>query len=257
MPAEPTPATDTTGDGTGPVPDYRPAAILWDFDGTIADTEPMWIGSEYELVERLGGQWNDEHAHHLIGSDLLVAARYMAQVAGREDVDPHDMVDWIVGRVSTMIRQADDIDWQPGARELLAALADDGMPCALVSSSWRPVLEAVLERLPEGTFAAVVPGDEVSRGKPHPDPYLQAADMLGVDPARCIVMEDSRTGAAAGNASGAWVVGIPNLVPLPHAPRRTIVRTLQGMVPSALYALPEAPHAHPEAPNGPAKDPTS
>lgn len=226
--------------GTDGAP-WRPEAVLWDFDGTIADTEPMWIGSEYELVSRLGAQWNDEHAHHLIGSDLLEAAKYMARFAGRDDVDPHDMVEWIVERVSRMIREAEDLDWQPGARELLAALQAEAMPTALVSSSWRPVLDAVTERLPQGTFDAVVAGDEVTRGKPHPDPYLQAADLLGVDITRCIVLEDSITGADAGNASGAWVVGVPNLVPLPHAPRRTIVSSLADISPAALYALAQEP----------------
>lgn len=215
----------------------RPAACLWDFDGTVADTEPIWIGTEYELVEMLGGQWNDEHAEYLIGSDLTAAARYMLAVAGREDLEPRWLVDQMVGRVTEKIRALPQIDWRPGALELLAALREDGVPCALVSASWRPVLEAVLDRLPEDTFQVVVGGNEVTAGKPAPDPYLQAARLLGVDAADCIVLEDSRTGSTAGQAAGAWVVGIPNVVPLPVMPGRTIIRTLEGITPAALYAL--------------------
>lgn len=222
-----------------------PAAVLWDFDGTVADTEPLWIGSEYELVEMLGGTWDDEHAFHLIGSDLTDAAVYMLAVAGRDDVAPRWVVDWMVERVSSKIRALPEINWRPGALDLLSALRADGVPCALVSSSWRPVLEAVLERLPDGSFDVVIGGDEVRAGKPAPDPYLQAAEHLGVDPTDCIVLEDSPTGSRAGQASGAWVVGIPNEVPLPMMPGRTVIRTLQGITPAALYALRGAAIAEP------------
>ncbi|SDB93908.1 haloacid dehalogenase superfamily, subfamily IA, variant 3 with third motif having DD or ED [Raineyella antarctica] len=217
--------------------DHRPAACLWDFDGTVADTEPIWIGSEYEMMELLGGEWNDEHAEKLIGSDLLDSARYMLTVSGRDDVTAEWVVHWMVDRVTARIRALPEINWRPGALDLLAGLRADGMPCALVSASWRPVLEAVLEHLPEDTFQVIVPGNEVTAGKPAPDPYLQAAAALGVDARDCIVLEDSPTGTRAGQAAGAWVVGIPNLVPLPVMPRRTVIRTLEGITPASLYAL--------------------
>lgn len=218
-------------------PGGRPAACLWDFDGTLADTEPIWIGAEYELMALLGGEWNDGHAHRLIGADLTAAARYMLSVAGRDDLTPSWVVDWMVQRVTGRIRAADELEWRPGALDLLAALAEEDVPCALVSSSWRPVLEAVLERLPAGTFRAVVGGDEVTAGKPAPDPYLQAARLLGVAAEDCLVFEDSVTGSTAGQASGAWVIGVPNLLPLPVMPRRTVLRTLAGITPAALYAM--------------------
>lgn len=222
-----------TPDGTG----GRPAACLWDFDGTLADTEPIWIGAEYELMEMLGGEWNETHARRLIGADLTDSARYMLALAGRDDLAPRWVVEWMVSRVTDRIRAADDLEWRPGARDLLAALAADEVPCALVSSSWRPVLDAVLERLPAGTFRAVVGGDEVTAGKPAPDPYLQAARLLGVAAEDCLVFEDSVTGSTAGQASGAWVIGVPNLIPLPVMPRRTVLRTLEGITPAALYAM--------------------
>lgn len=215
----------------------RPAACLWDFDGTVADTEPIWIGTEYELMERLGSEWNDDHAEQLVGSDLTAAARYMLAVAGRDDLEPGAVAGWMVGRVTEKIRDLPDLDWRPGVLDLLDGLRGEGVPCALVSSSWRPVLDAVLERLPADTFRVVVGGDEVRVGKPAPDPYLQAADLLGVRADECIVLEDSPTGSRAGQAAGAWVVGIPNIVPLPVMARRTVIRTLEGITPAALYAM--------------------
>ena len=220
----------------------RPAACLWDFDGTVADTEPIWIGCEYELVAMLGGTWNDGHAEHLIGSDLLNAARYLLAVTGRDDLTPTWVAQWMVARVAHKLATT-EIAWRPGARELLAALGAAGVPCALVSASYRSLLDAVLEQLPAGTFATVVGGDEVAVGKPAPDPYLQAAAALGVAAADCVVLEDSLPGTRSGQAAGAWVIGIPNAIPLPLHPRRTVIRTMAGITPGALFALVGAPFA--------------
>ncbi len=220
----------------------RPAACLWDFDGTVADTEPVWIGCEYELVAMLGGTWNDTHAEHLIGSDLLNAGRYILTVTGRDDLTPEWVVEWMVARVAHRLATS-EIAWRPGALELLAALGEAGVPCALVSASYRSLLDAVLEQLPAGTFATVVGGDEVTAGKPAPDPYLRAAAALGVDAADCVVLEDSLPGTRSGQAAGAWVIGIPNAVPLPLHPRRTVIRTLEGVTPGALFAMVGAPVA--------------
>ena len=100
------------------------------------------------------------------------------------------------------------------------------MPCALVSASYRILLEAALDQLPEGTFAVSVAGDEVTQGKPHPEPYEKACAALGVEARNCVVFEDSITGARSGNAAGALVVAVPHRVDVPSAPRRVVVRSL-------------------------------
>lgn len=200
-----------------------PDAVLWDMDGTLVDTEAYWIAAEYEVVGRHGGTWNDTHAEALVGADLLDAGRYMRQHAGL-DLTPEQIVDELLDVVVQRIRES--IPWRPGARELLAALNAAGVPCALVTMSWRRFAEPVVEALPPGSFQVIVTGDEVSHGKPHPEPYLEAARRLGVTPKRCLAIEDSPTGAASATAAGCVVVGVPNVVQVPPAPGRILLTSL-------------------------------
>jgi HAD superfamily hydrolase (TIGR01509 family) len=210
------------------VPARRPAALLWDFDGTLADTEPLWIDAEYELIGSLGGTWSDEHAHQLVGNSLIDSGSYILHAIGRPDLKPEWVVEELVSRVIQRL-SGGDLPWRPGALELLQASRQAGLPCALVSASYRVLLDAALAALPAHTFAASVAGDEVGRGKPHPEPYERACAELGVDPGDCIVFEDSETGARSGNAAGALVVAIPNHVPIPDAPRRVQVASLADL----------------------------
>src|SRR4029079_19504385 len=112
--------------------------------------------------------------------------------------------------------RSEPVHWRPGAKDLLLALEDAAVACALVSASWRnlvdAVSDAVLHEVGHGAFVTSVAGDEVERTKPFPDPYLLAADRIGVAPAHCVVLEDSHTGTRAGVASGALVVAVPSLV---------------------------------------------
>ena len=225
-------------DLTVPAPAARPQAVLWDYDGTQADTEPLWIAAEFEVIEgTLGKSWSMAHAEQLVGSDLIDSASYILATIGRSDLPPIWMVEQLLGRVVAQLKTADDLPWRPGALELLAGLRADGMPCALVSASYRVLLDAVLERLPEGSFAVSVGGDEVTQGKPHPEPYERACALLGVDARSCVVLEDSATGARSGNAAGAVVVGIPHVVAIPPAPRRVTVPSLDGLDPDRLATL--------------------
>jgi HAD superfamily hydrolase (TIGR01509 family) len=207
------------------VPAARPAALLWDFDGTLADTEPLWIAAEYELIGQLGGTWSDEHAHQLVGNSLIDSGSYILHAINRPDLEAEWVVDQLVARVIDGLR-GPNLPWRPGALDLLAASARAGVPCALVSASYRVLLDAALAALPPGTFVTSVAGDEVERGKPHPEPYERACAVLGVDSRDCIVFEDSETGARSGNAAGALVVAVPNRVAIPPAPRRVQVASL-------------------------------
>jgi len=204
---------------TEPVPATRPAALLWDFDGTLADTEPLWIAAEYDLIGRLGGSWSDEHAHQLVGNSLIDSGIYILNAIERPDLDPAWVVDQLVAQVIEGLASG-AVPWRPGALELLEASARAGVPCALVSASYRVILDAALAALPAGTFTTSVAGDEVEHGKPHPEPYERACAALGVRAQDCVVFEDSETGARSGNAAGGFVVAVPNRVPVPDAPRR-------------------------------------
>ncbi len=211
-----------------------PRAVLWDMDGTLVDTEPSWIAAEYALVAEHGGTWNDEHAHALVGNPLLVSGEYIRRHGG-VDLPVEEIVEQLLDRVVADVRRS--VPWRPGARELLLALREEGVPCALVTMSWARLVDAVLAQLPGDTFAAVVAGDQVRHGKPHPEPYLTAAARLGVAPGECVAIEDSQTGVASAHAAGAAVVAVPNVVAIPPGPGRVVVDTLEGLSPAGLARL--------------------
>ena len=169
-----------------------PVAVLWDMDGTLVDTEPYWIAAEFDIVEKHGGVWSHEHAKALVGADLLDAGEYIRRHGG-VDRTPHEIVEMLLDRVVEKIRV--EIPWRPGARELLSGVRAVGLSTALVTMSWKRFSDEVLACLPAGSFHVSVTGDEVERGKPHPDPYLMAAERLGVSPQQCVAIEDSPTGA--------------------------------------------------------------
>jgi HAD superfamily hydrolase (TIGR01509 family) len=126
---------------------------------------------------------------------------------------------------------------RPGALDLLAGLGERGIPRALVTMSWRTVVAPVLGALPAGTFDTVVTGDVVSQGKPHPEPYLKAARDLGVDPADCLAIEDSNTGARSAEAAGCTVVVVPHHVPVLPGGRRVFAESLTELTAWSLPSL--------------------
>ena len=202
------------------------AAVLWDLDGTLVDTEPDWVQAEFDLIEAHGGTWSHEQAMNLVGNDLLVSGRYIHEHAGI-DLEPAEIVEELLDRV--MARLAESVPWRPGALELLAELRERGVRCALVTMSYRRFVAPILEALPESTFEVVVTGDSVSQGKPHPEPYLKAAAILGVDPTRTVAIEDSNTGARSAESAGCTVLVVENHVPVLGGERRVLVDTLSGL----------------------------
>lgn len=211
-----------------------PAAVLWDMDGTLVDTEPYWIATEYAMAEKYGGTWSDEHALNLVGNALLASGDYIRVHMGI-DRTPQEIVDELLDGVVERVRQA--VPWRPGARELLADLRANDVPCALVTMSWQRFVAPILEHLPKDTFAAIVTGDRVEFGKPHPEPYLTAAAELGVAPEDCLAIEDSNTGAKSGVAAGCLVLCVPNHVPILEGERRVFRDTLDGVTTADLAGL--------------------
>ena len=208
-------------DGSG-----LPSAVLWDMDGTLCDTEPYWIETEFEIAERFGAEWSRADALELVGNDLLDSGRYIRRRMGLE-LSPEEIVDLLLDGVVARIEKA--IPWRPGARELLASLHESGVRCALVTMSWQRFVAPVLRQLPAETFQVVVTGDQVRFGKPHPEPYETAAAALGVAPADCVAIEDSNTGSKSAEAAGCTVLVVENHVPVLDGPRRVFRDTLAGL----------------------------
>ena len=201
-----------------------PAAVLWDLDGTLVDTEPSWIAAEHRLVAQHGnGRWTDELGHGIIGFDLRDSARYI-QRNGGVNMAVDDIVGWLLNAVVAEVRR--ETPWRPGALTLLNELRKAQVPCALVTMSWRPLAAAVVGKLPPGTFATIVTGDNVDRGKPHPDPYQTAARKLWVEPWQCVAIEDSPTGIKSAMAAGCRTIAVPNIAPIERQPGLTVVRSL-------------------------------
>lgn len=202
-----------------------PAAVLWDMDGTLVDTEPYWMAEEHLLVTEYGGTWSDEHAHALIGNALIDSARYI-QEHGGVTLPAEEIIARLTAGVVRRI--AVDVPWRPGARELLFELRDLGVPCALVTMSYREMAEAIVGTLPGKFFEFLVTGDEVTRGKPDAEPYLKGAELLGLKPADCVAIEDSLTGVASAEAAGVPLLAVEHLVPVPEREGRTVTQSLAG-----------------------------
>lgn len=213
-------------------------AVLFDMDGLLVDSEPLWTVAEQDLAERLGGVFTDELKARIVGTRLEVAVPTMLRWYGA-DGGPAQVAEtsaWLLDRMVALF--AGPLTFLPGSLALLAALEREGVPTALVSSSYRVLVDAVLARVPT-PFATTLSGDEVVHGKPHPEPYLTAAARLGVDPAGCVVLEDSPAGIAAGEAAGCAVVVVPSVPGVAVAPaaRRLVVASLETVGVPALRAL--------------------
>jgi HAD superfamily hydrolase (TIGR01509 family) len=203
-------------------------------DGTLVDTEPYWIQTEFALAERYGGQWSREDALTLVGNDLVESGRYIKKRMGLAQ-SAEEIVEMLLDGVVARVQDA--VPWRPGARELLADLHERGVRCALVTMSYQRFVAPILAQLPAETFSVIVTGDQVTNGKPHPEPYQTAAAALGVPPRECLAIEDSNTGAKSAVAAGCTVLCVPNHVPILEGEGRVFVDTLDGLDNAGLAAL--------------------
>jgi HAD superfamily hydrolase (TIGR01509 family) len=206
------------------VTDLLPAAVLWDMDGTLVDTEPYWMQAEIELVAAFGGIWTAQDGLTLVGSGLWHSAGVLRERGVTLGLD--EIVARLTDRVLEQV--ALEVPWRPGALELLAELKQAGIATALVTMSVRRMAERVAGAAPAGTFDAIVAGDEVSHSKPHPEPYLRGAQLLTVAADDCVAIEDSRPGLESAAAAGAVCIGVPLHVPLPDDVSYTVWDSLNG-----------------------------
>jgi HAD superfamily hydrolase (TIGR01509 family) len=220
MPAEPDPRSPDT-----------PAAVLWDLDGTLLDSEKLWDIPLYELTEKLGGQLSTETRQAMVGTNVMVTLRLLYAEVGIAEPTAEQVADgaaWIDRRMAEVFRQ--DLPWRPGAAAALAAVHAAGLPMALVTSTERNLTEIALDMIGRHLFDVTVCGDEVAGlNKPLPEPYLKACRLLGVSARDCVAIEDSPTGTASAVAAGCTVLVVPCEVPVAAGERRVMRASLEGL----------------------------
>jgi HAD superfamily hydrolase (TIGR01509 family) len=209
-------------------------AVLFDMDGLLIDSERLWLEVEIETMAWLGGPWGPEEQRRLVGSSLDRASAFMLELSGA-DVPAREVRRRLLDGMAE--RLTSGVSMMPGAKDLLIEVRDAGVPAALVSSSFRVLVDPALDAVGREFFAFSVAGDEVTRTKPDPEPYLTAVARLGADPGRCVVLEDSPAGVAAAEAAGCVTVAVPCVLPVPPAPGRTVVESLRDVDLARLRAL--------------------
>ncbi|HEX4701514.1 MAG TPA: HAD family phosphatase [Pseudonocardiaceae bacterium] len=213
-------------------------AVLWDMDGTLVDSEKIWTVALAELMARLGSGLTDELRVSLVGSNmrrstLLLLAH--AEISPTPDAI-EDVERWLDERMTVLFRA--DLPWRPGARAALRSVRDAGVRTALVTSTERSLTEIALDSIGRDFFDVTVCGDEVGGlNKPHPRPYLAAAELLGVDPRYCVAVEDSVAGVTSARAAGCTVLVVPAEAPVPPGERLVLRESLVGVTAELLAAL--------------------
>jgi HAD superfamily hydrolase (TIGR01509 family) len=186
-------------------------AVIFDLDGVLLDSEQVWDEAREQLAKERGGRWHENAQRDMMGMSSLEWSRYMHDVIGLPE-PPEEISREVVERMAKLYRE--HLPVVPGAREAVERLAAR-WPLGLASSSNRELIDLALELLGvQHLFKATVSSEEVARGKPAPDVYLEAARRLGVEPTHAAAIEDSENGIRAAKAAGMRVIAIPN----PHFP---------------------------------------
>jgi HAD superfamily hydrolase (TIGR01509 family) len=205
-------------------------AVLFDMDGLLIDSEPLWLEAERSVMARLGSGWTETDQAALLGGSLDRTVRYLLSKAARPA--PAEAIgEWLMADIAERVGR-DGVPLRPGARELLTAVAAAGLPRALVTSSERSFMDAVLASTGL-RFDVLVCAEDVTVTKPDPEPYLLAAKLVGVPAGDCFALEDSPNGVVAAEAAGCRVFAVPSLLPIAPAPGRTVVRSLLDLTADA------------------------
>jgi HAD superfamily hydrolase (TIGR01509 family) len=230
------PPRSTAGSAGGSAVDGL-AAVLWDMDGTLIDSETIWTIALTDLATHVGGELSLPAREAMVGTNMRVSVRILfADLGVPPDEDAMaEAISWLGGRASELF--AGELPWRPGAFEALAGVRAAGVPCALVTNTERALTELALNSMGRGNFEVTVCGDEVPHSKPAPDVYLRALELLGVAASATVAVEDSPTGVASAEAAGCTVLVVPNVVPVPSGERRVFRDSLAGLTVPELVEL--------------------
>lgn len=209
------------------------AAVLFDMDGTLVDTEVLWWKTTEEIAEGLGYALTDADAPEVVGRAVEDTAAHLVRAARAGDA--REVARDLTGNFFRRVEEGAPM--RPGAQRLLTALEAQGVPFALVSASPRVVVDSVVGgSLAHVPFVFTLSADDTVLTKPHPDPYRTAAERLGAAPEACVAVEDSPDGAASAEAAGCGVLVVPSLLPVPPSPVRTFAPSLAEVTPATLRA---------------------
>jgi HAD superfamily hydrolase (TIGR01509 family) len=223
------------------------AAVLFDMDGTLVDSERLWQQAIDDLAAYIGRVPSAAAKASMVGTTTIESMAILHADLDTADRDADADAVWLESRVMALF--VDGLVWRPGARELLAGVRDAGIPTALVTATARHIVEVMLTTIGRHNFDTIVTDDDVATGKPDPEPYRTAAARLGVDPRDCVAVEDSPTGVASALAAGCAVLAVPAEVELSVVAGVTVVASLAGVDVDYLGALFDGP-----AFSGPARE---
>src|SRR5215469_5151975 len=212
----------------------RAEAVMFDMDGLLVDSEPLWYLAESAVMARLGGMWTPADQHALVGGSMPSTVAYLLARATRP-AEPATVARWLTEAMIELVR-TQPLPALPGVLSLLTEVREAGLAHALVTSSEPAVVDAVLGRL-DLRFDVIVCAADVVQAKPDPEGYRLAAAKLCADPHRCIALEDSPNGVAAAEAAGYRVIAVPSVVPVQERPGRVVLATLAGVTLGRLRQL--------------------
>lgn len=200
------------------------SAVFFDMDGLFANSEPLWLEGETELMARYGHVWTHEDQVHCLGGPLTRVGDYMFSLVSAQS--PQFFTKTLVEIVVAKLAAGTQL--MPGAQKLARVLKESGVPIAMVSASPRNIVNAVLSGV-DHDFATTISSDDVKKTKPDPEGYLKAAEFFGVDITNCLVFEDSLTGVAAATASGAFLIAVPHFVTVNESSRVRVIKSLEEL----------------------------
>ena len=189
-----------------------PAAILFDHDGTLVDTEPVWTAAKVALAAEFGVTWTEQDTLDCLGLSM----KFTLDRLRERGVDLPD--EQINERLVAKVREAlahQQVEFLPGIERFLTQVRDAQIPAAIVTNATTSIAQRTADAAPEGTFSVIIGNDETTHPKPDPQPYLLAAQRLGVEPSRCVAVEDSPSGVRSATAAGMKVIVVPGELEVP------------------------------------------
>ena len=189
-----------------------PAAILFDHDGTLVDTEPVWAAAKVALAAEFGGTWTEQDTLDCLGLSMqFTLDRLRERGVNLPDEEINNL---LVAKVHETLAQQ-PVEFLPGIERFLSEVREAQIPAAVVTNATTSVARRTANAAPEGTFSVVIGNDETTHPKPNPQPYLLAAERLGVDPTQCVAIEDSPSGVRSATAAGMRVIVVPGELEVP------------------------------------------